>query len=312
MIVIVNIGKDQKYNELESFGTVIYVNEIQTEEQLVNACVNAEVIVLNAISMSAETLQKLPKLKAITICGSGFDNVNIVKARELGIFVCNAPNYGAPAVAQHTIALILELCNNVGKYNSYVKNHGWTVSLKAAQKSSIFELNGKTVGIFGFGSIGQLVARILTVFGVKVLVHNRTKYEISDLDVEYVSLKELFQRSDIITLHARLDDSIEGIIGHKYLSSMKEKSFLINTARGGLINETDLISGLKTGKPFAAAIDVTASEPLSDDSELRELPNCIITPHIAWNSSESLNRLHDISRKNIRCFYQGKLQNVVT
>ena len=146
---------------------------------------------------------------------------------------------------------------------------------------------------------------------MKILVHNRTEYEVEALNIEYVSLEELFSRSDIISLHARLNDENERIIGNKYLSLMKQNAFLVNTARGGLINEEDLIAGLKAGKPLAAAIDVTTTEPLADNSELRLMPNCVITPHVACSSTESLNRLADITVQNISAFYQGNPQNVV-
>jgi len=217
-------------------------------------------------------------------------------------------------VAQFTFALLLEMCHNIGAHNDAVKNGEWTASIDFCfWKYPLMELAGKTLGLIGFGRIGQATAVIAQAFGLKVLAFDAFRNpELENENCRYVSLDELFSQSDIISLHAPLNDSTKGIINKSNISRMKDGVIIINTSRGQLIVEEDLRDALNSGKVSGAAVDVASNEPISKDNPMLEAKNCIITPHIAWASKESRARLMNTAVENLGAFLRGDPVNVIT
>ena len=229
-------------------------------------------------------------------------------AAERGIPVCHVPGYGTESVAQFTFALLLELCNHVSLHNESVHNGEWSsCSDFCYWKTPQMELAGKTIGIIGYGAIGQAVGRIAKAFGMNVLAFNRTHRSGS----EYVTLDELLEKSDVISLHCPLFPENKGMIDANAISKMKDGVVLLNTARGGLLDEEAVADALLAGKIRSAAMDVASSEPISRVNPLLTAPNCIITPHIAWAPLEARQRILDITVKCIQGFINGELLNVV-
>ena len=229
-------------------------------------------------------------------------------AKKLGITVCNVPCYGTSAVAQFTIALLLELCHHVGRHDVLVHQGAWTSCQDfCLWTTPQMELAGKTLGIIGYGRIGQAVGIIAKALGMEVIAFNRSP----KADVENVSLEELLRRSDVISLHCPLFPETANIISRENLAKMKDGAMLINTARGALIDEQAVADALASGKLRGAAVDVATVEPMRKDNPLLSAPNCLITPHMAWAPLESRRRLLNTVADNVRCYVEGKPQNVV-
>lgn len=242
--------------------------------------------------ITKELMENCPKLKFIGVTATGYDNVDTKSAKELGIAVCHVPAYSTEAVAQHTFALILELTNLVGSYNSSVHAGKWYESEDFTFiQGSLTLLDGKSLGIIGYGNIGKRVARIAESFGMTVNIYSRDPITA--------------QKSDFVTLHCPLTSENKGFINKDFISGMKDGAVLINTARGGLVNEHDLADALKSGKLSAVAVDVIAQEPPRDPHPLIGLPNCILTPHIAWMPKETRQKVIDICADNLNSFLEG-------
>ncbi len=309
MIAVLNVDSQSSHAinlraELSQFAEVVFFDEICSDDVADN-CQEAEVIVVNGVILSDEMLRQLPKLKLLAILGTGFDVVDMKTAAELSIAVKNIPYYGVASVAQQTVALIMELTNRVGEVNQDVKQLGWEQGRSLAVNKPMYELSNKVVGIIGMGLVGQAVARIMAAFGSKIIAYSNSCPEVEGIDVTYLSLDDLFKQSNIISVHTRLNSQTAEMIDCHKFEMLKPNSFFINTARGGIINETDLITGLKSGFPVAAALDVTSVEPLPETSELYQLNNVIITPHIAWNSVQSKERLFHSLVNIITDFYRS-------
>lgn len=275
---------------------------------------NAEAILVNKTPLRRETLEKLPSLKYIGVLATGYDVVDINYARERGITVTNIPGYGTEAVAQLTFALILEIYSKVAIHDASVKAGEWTNCKDFSYfKASLNELSGKTIGIFGFGEIGQKVAMVANAFNMKVLVYSRTK-KITSCDgfVTLVSKEELFKNSDIISLHCPLNEETNLIINNENIKLMKRTAILINTARGKLINETHLAEALDNDLIAGVAVDVLSTEPPTVDNPMLKAKNTIITPHIAWGAREARDRLINIAINNLKAFLSGEPINVVS
>jgi len=236
----------------------------------------------------------------------------IAWASAKNIPVCNVAGYSTTAVAQHVFALLLELTNRVGDHNQDVQTGGWAKNRDFSYTlSPIPELAGKTIGIYGFGRIGQQVARIAQAFGMKVLAKHKHPERDAMPGVEFVDLETLFAQSDVVTLHAPLTEKNAGVVNYDLLASMKATAYLINTARGGLINEPDMRSALEKNVIAGAGLDVLSQEPPSKEHPLIGLSNCVITPHIAWASVEARQKLMDETIKNVEAFLRGEPRNVV-
>ena len=282
------------------------------EEEILNRIGDAEIVITNKTPITAELLTKCPNIKYIGCLSTGYNVVDIDAAKERGIPVTNIPAYGTHAVAQFAIALLLEVCNQVGHHNSAVQSGKWQTSLDFCfWDTPLVELEGKTIGLIGFGRIGQATGRIAKALGMNVIAYNKG-YSTTDEEIAtYVSLDELYAQSDIISLHCPQLPSTEGIINKESLGKMKDGGIIINTSRGSLIVEEDLAKALDEGKVRGAAVDVVSVEPIKADNPLLKAKNCIITPHIAWASRESRQRLMDIAVSNLKSFKEGNPVNVV-
>jgi glycerate dehydrogenase len=281
---------------------------------VIEAIGDAEIIYTNKTPLPAEVLSKVPSVKYIGVLATGFNVVDVDTARESGAVVTNVPTYGTDAVAQYTLALLLEMCHRIGDHDAAVKDGQWASCPDFCfWKHPLIELSGKTMGFIGFGRIGQATAGIAQAFGLKVLAFNRSQNPdmISDT-CQYAPLEDVLAQSDIISLHCPLTADTQGIINKANIAKMKDGVMIINTARGPLIVEQDLKDALETGKVAAAAIDVASVEPIEADNPLLTAKNCIMTPHIAWASKESRQRLMNTTVENLEAYLAGDPVNVVS
>ena len=254
-------------------------------------------------------ISSLPKLKYIGLTATGYNNVDIEYVREKGITICNVPNYSTVDVAQHVFAFLLHYANKINEYDASVKDGDWLKSKTFCYfDTPIVELYNKTMGIIGFGNIGKKVADIASAFGMKVLVYSRTKKQ---SEYEFCSKEELFKRSDFISLHCPLNEKTSRLINKETLSLMKPTSVLINTSRGGVIDEYALKEALEQGKIKHALLDVLTIEPMNKDCPLIGVKNVTFTPHVAWAPVECRQRLIEIVAQNVKAFIDGNPQNVV-
>lgn len=302
---------DLSWDFLNKYGDVDYYDRTNSEDVIIRMQ-NAEIVLLNKVAITETILNQCPNLKLICVLATGYDVVDIEAAKRHGVAVCNVPAYGTNSVAQYTFALLLELCHHVGAHSMSVFRGDWSKCQDFCYwLTTQRELTAKTIGIIGFGKIGQKVAEIATAFGMKVLVFSRTKYPKLESICQYVSLDELLAQSDVISLHCPLTLKTEKIINSETLSQMKPGVLLINTARGGLIDECALSAALANGKIAAYAGDVVSVEPISPTNPLLNAPNCILTPHMAWSPTESRQRILNTIAENIENFLDGTPVNKV-
>lgn len=303
---------DLSWEPLESFGDLTVYDRTNVED-IISRASDAEIVFTNKTPLSRETLTQLPKLKYIGVLATGYNIVDTKAARELGIEVTNVPTYSTNSVAQFVFALLLALCHHIEQHSDAVHQGEWTRSLDFCfTKSPLIDLEGKTIGIIGYGRIGERVAQIAKAFGMDVLVaESRSGTRPNGTSVPRVSWERLFAESDVVTLHAPLTDETKEMIDAQTLALMKPTSFLINTGRGGLINEADLAEALNKGGIAGAALDVLSVEPPSATNPLLSAKNCLITPHIAWATLEARKRLMGITIENLQAFLNGTSINVV-
>lgn len=309
----VNPG-DLSWDGIKQFGNVIVYDRTDFDiVKVIEAIGKAEIVFTNKTPLPKVVLEKVPSVKYIGVLATGYNVVDVIAAKELGIKVTNIPTYGTTAVAQFTFALLLEMCHHIGDHNKAVKNGAWNSSLDFCfWDYPLIELAGKTMGLIGFGRIGQATAKIAMSFGLKVLANDHTvHHELESDNCKYVTLNELLSNSDIISLHCPLFDSTKGIINSANIALMKDGVMIINTARGPLVVEVDLCNALNSGKVAYAAVDVVSSEPISKENPLLRAKNCIITPHIAWAPKESRSRLINTAVENLLSFINGIPVNVV-
>lgn len=303
---------DLSWDGLRQLGNVTINDRTPyNEADIIKNTGNAEVIFTNKTPLTREILSKLTSVKYIGVLATGYNVVDTKAAREFGITVTNVPAYSTDSVAQMTFALLLELCLHPGAHSDGVLRGEWTASKDFSYwKYPLTELAGKTIGIIGFGRIGQAVAKIASAFGMKVLVHTRTRPAGIE-GISFVDFDELIRRSDIISLHCPLTDETKEMINRQSIEMMKDGAFLINTSRGLLLNEADVAAALNSAKLAGAAVDVLSVEPARADNPLLSARNCIITPHIAWAPKEARCRLMEITVKNLESFLKGQPVNVV-
>jgi len=273
----------------------------------------ADIVFTNKTPLSAEAITAMSKLKYIGVLATGYNVVDIKIAKQRGIVVTNIPTYGTNAVSQMAIALLLELCHHVGVHNEAVKKGEWASNPDwCFWKYPLVELAGKTIGIIGFGRIGQATARIAQALGMNVLAFDSYPLkEIESATLRYVELDELIAKADVISLHCPLLESTKGIINKNNIAKMKTGVMIINNSRGPLVMEKDLAEALNGGKVGGAALDVVSTEPINSDNPLLQAKNCIITPHISWAPKESRQRLMDIVINNLCQYIAGSPINVV-
>ena len=304
----VNHG-DLSWDGLKEFGELTVYDRTPNDLQTVVSRIgDAEIVLENKINMSRDVMDACPNLKYIGEMATGYNNVDVQAAKEKGIIVTNIPAYSTASVAQLTFALLLEICHHTAHHNDLVHQGDWTScpdTMFYDHTWPLIELAGKTMGIIGFGQIGQSVARIARAFGMNVITYSRSVREEGKLLAEYVSLDELFARSDVISLHCSLFPETKGLINAENIAKMKDGVIILNTSRGPVINEADLAEALNSGKVYAAGVDVVSSEPMQADNPLLKAKNCFITPHMAWMSTEARTRLIDIAVNNIRAYRDG-------
>lgn len=282
-------------------------------DEVIERCRGAQAVFTNKVILDEVTISALPDLRFIGVLATGYNNVEIEAARRHGVTVCNVPSYSTESVAQLTFALLLAVTNRVAEYFAGVADGEWGRCIDFSYRLyPISELSGKTMGIYGFGNIGHKVGDIAHAFGMRVISPTQKPESELPAYLEKVSLEEMFAQSDVLSLHAPLTPRSRHIINRDTLAKMKTSAILINTARGGLVDEVALAEALKSGVIAAAALDVLANEPPRNGSPLLGAPNCFITPHIAWESTEARERLIEISEQNLRAFINGRPINVVS
>ncbi|MBR6633562.1 MAG: D-2-hydroxyacid dehydrogenase [Clostridia bacterium] len=300
---------DLDFSALNALGEVELYDRTATTEEAIARIGDAETVVVNKVIMNEEIFTACKNLKFISVTATGYNTVDVEGARRHGITVSNVPAYSTPSVAQHIFALILELCIRTGDHSNAVKEGTWQKCPDYTfHISNLIELSGKTLGLIGMGAIGCATAKIAQAFGMKVICYHSSQ----SLDgVEHVELDELLSESDVISLCCPLKEDNKRIIRRETIEKMKDGVIIINTARGGLIDENDLAEAIKSGKVYGAGIDVLTEEPPVNSSPLINLDNVIVTPHIAWAPKEARSRLLDVTVKNIQAYFDGKPQNVV-
>ena len=305
---------DLSWAPLEALGEVtVYDRTSYVEAPIIAERIgDAEIVVMNKTPISKETIDKCPNIKAIAVLATGYNVVDYNYAKEKGIPVLNVPTYGTASVSQFSIALLLEICHHIGHHSKSVHDGNWANNVDWCYWDyPLIELEGKTIGIIGFGRIGQAEGRIAKALGMNVLAYDLYPNDSGKAIAEYVDLDTLLSRADVISLHCNLTPENTGMINKENIAKMKDGVILINNARGQLINEQDVADALNSGKIGAAGLDVVYTEPIKADNPLLKAKNCIITPHISWAPKESRQRIMDITANNVKSFLDGNPVNVV-
>lgn len=303
---------DLSWDELAELGS-LKVYDRTSAGQVLERAKDAEAILTNKTVIDAASLRSLPKLKYVGVLATGFNVVDINVARELGIVVTNIPAYSTESVAQMVFAHILNITHRVGRYSDEARSGVWSRQADFSYTNSpLMELCGKKIGIVGFGNTGSATARIAVAFGMEVLAYTSKPQSALPAGVTKAdSIDDIFRMSDIVSLHCPLNKETSEIANAAHLSLMKKSAILINTGRGGLVNEQDLADALRENRIKAAGLDVMVNEPPREDNPLLKLDNCFITPHIAWATYEARVRLMNQTVKNLRSFIEGNIINNV-
>jgi len=303
---------DLSYDVFKEFGEVT-IYDRTPQDLIVSRIGDAEVIFTNKVPVSRETIEACSNLKYVGVCATGYNVIDVVAAKEKGVTVTNIPAYGTAAVAQFTMALLLEACHHIGAHSESAKSGDWANCADFCYWNyPLVELAGKTMGIIGFGRIGQEVAKLAKAFGMNVIAYGPRYKSEPGSDFPSVSLDELYAKSDVISLNCPLTDETKGLINKESISKMKDGVIIVNSSRGALIVEQDLRDALDLGKVAFAAVDVLSVEPPSADNLLLGAKNSIVTPHIAWAPIEARTRCLNIGVENFKMFLAGTPQNVVS
>jgi glycerate dehydrogenase len=303
---------DLAWDGFKALGTV-EIYDRTPADKTVERIGEAEIVITNKTVIDRSVLEACPSIRYIGVLATGYNVVDVAAAKEKGIPVSNVPGYGTNAVGQFAIALLLEICQRIGDHGQSVKNGEWSSCPDFCYwKHPMIELDGKTMGIIGLGSIGKKTAVIAQALGMNILVSGSRRVEALESDtLKYVELDELLAKSDVISLHCPLTDSSKGIVNRSNIAKMKDGVIIINTSRGPLIVEEDLAEALNSGKIYGAGLDVVSVEPIRVDNPLLTAKNCIITPHIAWAPLEARTRLLNIAVENLKNYLAGTPVNVV-
>lgn len=302
---------DLDWSVLDPFGEVTVYNSTKPEE-VVERIGDAEIVFTNKSVISAEVLERCPHIKYIGEMATGYDNVDVEALRKAGVAMANVPDYGGIAVAQHTMALLLELTNRTKEMHQRVLDGEWTaetIPQKGLWEMEMMELNGKTIGFVGYGTIAIYAARMAQAFGMRVLGYSRSEREEGKKWGEYTDLDTLLRESDVVSLHMPLNDASYQIIGEDAFAKMKRGVLLLNTARGALVDEEALVRAMDEGIVAGVATDVMVKEPFDLDSPLVGRDNVVLTPHIAWGPTETRARLLNICVDNLQAFLEGRNVN---
>ena len=305
---------DLSWDELGRLGelTVYDRTSLTDEEEAIARIGDAEVVFTNKTPITKKVIDACPGMKFISLLATGYNVVDYAYAAEKGIPVTNVPTYGTASVSQFSIALLLEVCHHIGHHDASVHAGNWANCVDWCYWDyPLIELEGKTIGIVGFGRIGQAEGRVAKALGMEVLAYDVYPNDSGREIAQYVDLDTLLARSDVITLHCNLTPENTGFINKDSIAKMKDGVILINNARGQLIDEQDVADALNSGKMGAAGLDVVYTEPIRADNPLLKAKNCIITPHISWAPKESRQRIMDCAVANVKAYLEGKPINVV-
>lgn len=303
---------DLSWDNLQQKGNLTVYDRTPLQD-IVERAKDAEAVFTNKVPLNADTLEKLPKLRYIGVLATGYNIIDVAVAKQRGVVVSNVPGYGTDSVVQMTFALLLELCQRVQRHSDSVSKGKWSRSPDFCfWEYPLVELSGKTLGIIGFGDIGQRVADVASAFGMKVLGYSRTQTDQSHRrNFSWASLDELLEQSDVVSIHCPLTPATQGLIHAGTLAKMKESAFLLNTSRGPIIVEEDLADALKRGQLAGAGLDVLSAEPPPSDHPLFGIENCLITPHISWATREARSRMMEKVVANWVAYLQGQPIHVV-
>ena len=303
---------DLSWEGFQQLGEVV-IYDRTPNDKVVERAQGAEIVITNKVQIGRNEIENLPSLKYIGVIATGYNIIDTEFAKQKGIVVTNVPGYSTASVVQLTFALLLELCLHVQRHSDSVREGKWARSLDFSfWDYPLIELSGKTLGIIGFGTIGQQVADVATAFGMNVIGNSRRQTDQSHRkNFKWMDVPELLTQSDVVSLHCPLTPETEGLVNSRSLKTMKNSAFLINTARGPIVNEQDLSDALNNGIIGGAGIDVLSVEPPEKDNPLFSAKNCIITPHIAWATIEARGRAMGVAVDNLSAFLGGKSTNVV-
>lgn len=307
-----NFG-DLTWDALKPYGEVrVYHDHLTELTALAERVHDADILITDLPDLPKGLIARCPALKYITLTSTGYDGVELELARERGILISNVPSYGTSSVAQYAVALLLEVCSHAAYYSQRVRDGHWhDCGAETVGEHRLIELAGKTIGIIGFGRIGRTVGAVAKAMGMNVIAYNRSRCAEGEAIGEYVSLDELYARADVISLHCPATEATRGMINAASIAGMKDGVIIVNNARGVLINSVDLASALKSGKVWAAGLDVVDNEPILPDNPLLTAPRCVITPHISWLPKESRQRIIDCTIDNVRAYLNNTPRNVV-
>ena len=302
---------DLSWEALGKLGELTVYDRTAAED-IVSRIGDAEIVITNKTPISRATMDACPNIRYIALLATGYNVVDVNAAKEKGIPVSNVPTYGTAAVGQFAIAMLLEICHHVAHHSDTVYAGKWNSCADWCYWDyPLIELDGKTMGIIGFGRIGQATGKIAKALGMKVLAYDSFQSESGKALAEYVDLDTLLAASDVIALHCPLFPETEGIINKDTIAKMKDGVILLNNSRGPLIVEQDVADALNSGKIYAAGLDVVSTEPIKADNPLLTAKNCLITPHISWAPKESRQRIMDCTVSNVDAFLAGAPINVV-
>lgn len=304
---------DLNWDKMEALGdlTVYEYTPNQTAD-IVDRLQDCEIALTNKTVITSEVMEACPKLQYIGVLATGYNVVDMAAAATHGITVTNVPGYSTQAVAQQAFALLLDICSHAAHHSQEVHNGRWSRGRDFCfWDYPLIELDHKTAGIIGFGQTGKAIGRVAKAFGMRVITNGSHETPEGKAIGEYVSREQLLKESDVIFLACPLNEQTKDLVCKETIAQMKDGVILINTSRGGTIVEKDLAEALHSGKMYGAGVDVVSVEPAKPDNPLLACENCVITPHIAWAAKEARVRLIDIASENVKCFLEGKAQNVV-
>jgi glycerate dehydrogenase len=303
---------DLSWDKLKALGDVTIYDRTPSH-QIIERIADASIVFTNKTPITKETILSCPTIQFIGVLATGYNVIDINAATDAGITISNVPSYSTDTVAQFTIGLLLELCLHIGDHSSSVKNGDWSESIDFCYwNHPLMELSNKTMGIIGFGKIGQATAKIAMALGMNILAYaGHPRYELESEHCNYTNLDNLLSQSDVVSLHCPLFEETRGMINKNTIEKMKDGVILLNTSRGPLIIEEDLCHALNSGKIYGAAIDVVSTEPIPKKSPLLQAKNLIITPHIAWAAKEARERLMETAIENLKAYLSGNPINKV-
>ncbi|MBR2048141.1 MAG: D-2-hydroxyacid dehydrogenase [Oscillospiraceae bacterium] len=302
---------DLSWEELGKLGELT-VYDRTAEDQILSRIGDAEIVITNKTPLTRATMDACPNMRYIAVLATGYNVVDVAAAKEKGIPVSNVPTYGTASVGQFAIAMLLEICHHVAHHSQTVFEGKWNSCADWCYWDyPLIELDGKTMGIIGFGRIGQTTGKIAKAMGMEILAYDAFPSESGKAIAEYVDLDTLLGKSDVVALHCPLFPETQGIINKDTIAKMKDGVILLNNSRGPLIVEQDVADALNSGKIYAAGLDVVSTEPIKNDNPLLKAKNCFITPHISWAPKESRQRIMDCTVSNVAAFQSGAPVNVV-